>query len=302
MVTKGPFIPAAYPGDTRFQYYIYEPAGPKPPTAPVVLFLHGYMGHYPKVYWVWMAHMVRKGHIVVWVRWDQGIVTPWDFANQAENQWRDALARLSSVSWDGVKPAEDGSGNILTAHVGHSAGGWLSAVLAARAAQPGSGMQAPRAVVAVSPGGPPLIPDGPFEDIPPSTKLVLVAGEDDTLVCINTAQTLWERTPQIPEPNKDFLLAQTDARGTPQQIANHYFPTTIAKWDTASVDARDYYITFKLSVGALNCAFRGFDCGYALGNGAPQQVDMGLWSDGVPVNPLLWVADPPTLTAACSGP
>ena len=303
VVTKGPYIPPEFQNDPDFQYFIFEPARPRPAQAAVVLFLHGYQGHKPAMYWGWIAHMVRKGYTVVWVRWDQGGVTTWKFADQAQVGWKDALNRLVNNTWEGhVPPARDGSGNLVTAMVGHSAGGWLSAVLAARSAELANGMPMPRAIVAIEPGGPPLIPGGPFEDIDPTTKLVLVAGEDDTNVCIETAKTLWERTAQIPGANRDFLLVRTDTRGTPQQVANHWFPTTAGTLDTATLDTRDFFVTFKLSVGALNCRFKGTDCQYAMGNGAAEQTWMGRWSDSIPVKPMLWVADPSTLTAACEGP
>jgi hypothetical protein len=69
------------------------------------------------------------------------------------------------------------------------------------------------------------------------------------------------------------------------------------------VDARDFNVTYRLSVAALNCAFRGSDCSIAFGNGSPEQLFMGNWSNGAPVMPLQFVTNPNTLPpiAGCEG-
>jgi len=297
--TNGPYWATGHFPNRNYQYYIFEPAQPAPATAPVVLFLHGWLAYRPRTYMVWIEHIVKKGYIVVWVRYDAGLRLPATFADRALVTWRDALNLLAT--WQGhVQPERDAQGVIKTAIVGHSAGGYLSAILAALAAFPANGIPQPYAVVAIEPGGLGIIPGASFADIDPSTKMVIVVGDEDTVVCIATAVALWQETSQIPNQSRDFLLVQSDTWGSPAQIANHFFPTTTGVLDTAAVDARDFYVTFKLSVGALNCAFYGTDCQYALGHGANEQVDMGLWSDGRPVNPMLWVQDPQSLQATCT--
>jgi hypothetical protein len=64
-------------------------------------------------------------------------------------------------------------------------------------------------------------------------------------------------------------------------------------------------VTYKLSVAALYCALNGKYCDYAFGNGpqndygATTQTDMGIWSDGTPVTPMLLVADPVAQYPTC---
>jgi hypothetical protein len=248
-------------------------------------------------YGLWIEHMVKKGYVVVWVQYDAGLVMPWNFAQNAITTWRDALRRLETAPH--VRPAKDVSGQIKTAMVGHSAGGYLSAILAAKATRWWHNIPRPYAVVAVEPGDKDLIPGEDFSRIDPATKLVLITGEEDSVVCTATATMIWNETPQISDDNKDFLLVQSDNRGEPEQIANHYFPNNTGRNDTAAIDARDFYVTFKLSVGTFDCAFRGTNCTYALGNGSAVQIDMGKWSNGSAVTPMLWVEDPNELVTVC---
>jgi pimeloyl-ACP methyl ester carboxylesterase len=194
------------------------------------------------------------------------------------------------------------SGELNTAIVGHSIGAYLSAIVAALAADPAAAIPSPRAVVGVEPGGMDLLPFEDFGMISPATKMVLIVGDEDKVACKSTAVAIWENTPQIADVNRDLLLVRSDRHGAPAQVANHTFPNTTGTNDTAAVDARDFFVTFKLSVAALNCAFGAKDCSYAVGNGTTEQTDMGIWSDGVPLVPLLSVDDPLQMQTTCQDP
>lgn len=294
--TSGPFF-AAW-DDLANLYTLYEPASPAPATAPVVLFLHGYGAVKAAPYLGWIEHMVRMGYVVVWVRYQGTGLTglPWTFPANAVRAFTEALALLRTGSH--VRPEEDASGVVKSAFVGHSLGAYLSAALAARSADPESGIAPPHAVVAIEPGGNALFPSDDLSTIPAGTKLVVVAGDDDRIVCIAGAVGVWEATTQIPDQNRDFLLVLSDRYGAPAQVADHFFPAAhLAR--QATIDNRDFSVTWKLSVAALDCAFKGTNCSAALGDGAPEQVGMGVWSDGTPVTPLMWVEDPTQLQATC---
>ncbi len=300
VTTLGPYYHPWHPDQENYKYYIFEPADPKPEFAPVVLFIHGYAALQPPAYSAWLGHMVRKGYTVVWVNYDTGLTAPWGYANYVEATWTDALKRLDTHWWEShVLPEKDENWEIKTAIVGHSAGAYLAAVIAARATDPNRGIPIPYALVCIEPGGLGLIPKEDFSRIDPSTKFVVLASDEDEIVCKSTAQYLWKNTPQIADQDKDFLFYRSDRHGEPEQIANHFFPNSSGYNDTAAVDARDFYITYKLSVGLLNCAFYGVHCDYALGQGSPEQVDMGVWSDGRPNLPLQWIEDPDGLETQC---
>ncbi len=298
--TSGPYWADGYEGDENYQYYISEPAEPTPRTAPVVLFLHGWQANSPNIYNSWIYHIGRNGYTVVWVRYQNPLSFPWRYIKHIITAWEDALKKLKRDPGR-VRPQRGPDNRILTAYVGHSIGAYLGAIIAAKANEMRSRYPNPLALVLIEPGGQDAVPTrARFSDIPTDTKVVILSGEDDEVVCTSTAAHIWDHIPQIPDENKDFLLAQTDRTGVPEQIANHFFPTSKEKWDTAAIDCRDYYITYKLSVGALNCAIYGEDCQYALGGGAFDQVYNGLWSNGTPVKPLLWIENPDELEVNCS--
>ena len=91
-------------------------------------------------------------------------------------------------------------------------------------------------------------------------------------------------------------MARTDTHGTPAQLATHFFPNTDGYQDTQAVDARDFFITWKLSVAAADCVTKGTSCQYAFGGGA-EQLYRGHWSDNALIAPLVRVADPATIPA-----
>ncbi len=298
---SGPFYAKNQTGNGALKYYMFEPSSPTPASAPVVLFLHGFAALDPASYQFWYGQMVLKGYTVVWAQYQTDAIAldSWNWANNAADAFVDALARLDQPNR--VRPLKNAQGKYRTAIVGHSLGGFFGFVLAAKATRSWwTQLPAPEAIVAIEPGAKRLVPGEDYSRIPASTKVLMVSGEDDTINCIDQANQIWTRMTQVPDANRDFLLVRSDRRGTPQQIANHFFPNTSGQEDTAAVDARDYYITWKLSVAMLNCTFKGTDCNIALGNGSLQQTDMGAWSDGVPLLPLSYFSHPGLAPVNCA--
>lgn len=291
VISNGPYFAEGPGRPNNYKYYIYEPSDPMLTEAPVILFLHGWLAYSPDTYLSWIEHIARKGYIVVWVQYDAGLSLPSSFTDKAIVTWKDALALLDSWDDSHVQPEKDELGQIKTAITGHSMGGYLCAILAARAAEPINEIPIPHAIVLVEPAGLGIIPEEDLSAITSDTKLVIVVGENDHAVgSKSTPVAIWNGTPQIPNANRDFLCVQSDRYGWPWQIANHHFPTTGGR--RGKVDARDFFVTYKLSVAAFNCAFGDTECEYALGNGGIEQVDMGEWSDGQPMQPMIWVENP----------
>ncbi|MCK5458471.1 MAG: hypothetical protein KAI20_01155, partial [Thermoplasmatales archaeon] len=75
----------------------------------------------------------------------------------------------------------------------------------------------------------------------------------------------------------------------PDIVADHLAPVCLPFFST--VDAMDYYSTWKLFDALTDYAFYGINGEYCLGN-TPEQRFMGLWSDGTPVNELI-ITDTP---------
>lgn len=294
VVVNGPYWANNQTVDDDFKYYIYEPSNPGPATAPVILFLHGFAAFKTSNYDAWLRHMARKGYIVVWVQYQKTLLTPLkSLAPNARASYTDALYRLQNFWWEKhVKPQQDSNGRTMTTFVGHSAGGWLAAVIASEATSGTPQVPVPLALTMIEPATKGLIPGTDFSKMDQSTKYVVVIGDHDTIACKDQALQIWDSTTQV--MNKDFLLARTDLHGMPYQIANHFYPNTDGQGDTAAIDARDFYITWKLSVAAADCVNTGSFCDYAFGGGF-NQLNRGIWSDGVPVTPLYHASNPGTI-------
>src|SRR6185369_8585264 len=112
------------------EYWIYEPDKPKPRQAPVVIFLHGWGGTNPLYYGAWIDHIVKRGNIVVFPRYQTNVLTRReDFIPNTLAAVKDAFERLQSEPGH-VRPDLN-----KVAAVGHSLGGILSASVAALAGE-----------------------------------------------------------------------------------------------------------------------------------------------------------------------
>jgi len=297
------------------EYWIYEPDAPKPRSAPVIVFLHGWGGTNPLYYGAWIDHLVKRGNIVVFPRYQSSVLTPRaHFIPNTLEAIKDAIERLQK-SPGHVRPEVN-----RFAAVGHSLGGVLAASVAALAAE--SGLPPMRAVMAVEPGmtsHPANVPMADLKKIPSDALLLAVAGDRDTLVSDIDAKRIYYESARVSADNKDFITLVTDDHGTPGLIANHRAPTAPDQsYDNGEgdrtapqtnrdepptngprpdsprspvINALDYYGLWKLFDGLCDAAFYQKNREYALGN-TPQQRFMGRWSDGVAVKELI-VTDKP---------
>jgi acetyl esterase/lipase len=300
-------------GKGNQEYWIFEPDTPKPSSAPLVVFIHGWGGMNPLYYGAWLDHLVKRGNIVVYPRYQETLLTPIkEFLPSTLGAIKDAITRLQTERGH-VKPDLN-----KFAVVGHSVGGLLSASVAALAKE--SNLPAVRAVMSVEPGiteAPINIPLADLRKIPPDTLLLAIAGDQDTLVRDTDAKRVYYESTQVPAANKDFIMMFTDTHGAPSLQASHRAPTAMdraydngegvgggpanpsrvgnsssrrngassQRLETMMINALDYYGTWKLFDALCDAAFYGKNREYALGD-TKQQRFMGLWSDGVPVKEL----------------
>lgn len=207
------------------EYWIFEPGDHAPESAPVVIFLHGWSAINPVVYRGWIDHIVRRGNIVIYPRYQATLETkPYQFAPNAIAAVKDALKKLEQEP-NHVRPE---AGKVAV--VGHSAGGLMAANLAALAQK--SGLPAVAAVMCVEPGkswGPKKlqIPLADMSKVPASTLLLAIAGDHDSVVRDVDAKRIYNETVQIPAKNKNFVVLSSDDHGDPPLIANHICPTAL---------------------------------------------------------------------------
>ena len=293
------------------EYWIFEPDSPRPRSAPVIVFLHGWGGMNPLYYGAWLDHLVKRGNIVIYPRYQATLLTGIsEFTPNTLHAVKDAINRLRT------EPGHVTADLSKFATVGHSLGGLLAANVAALASE--TGLPRVSAVMAVEPGiteSPINVPLADLKKLPAETLLLAVAGDQDTLVRDYDAKRIYYESTRVPADNKDFIMLVSDTHGRPALQASHRAPTAHdksydngegvgggpaiadnssrigdttsrrARLETMMVNAMDFYGTWKLFDGLCDAAFYNKNREYALGN-TPQQRFMGVWSDGVPVKEL----------------
>ncbi len=288
-------------GQGAQEYWLYTPAAPSPNAAAVVVFLHGWNGTDPGAYRAWIDHIVRRGNIVIFPRYQEDIRTPaTDFLPNAVAAVKAAIEALQADT--GPRPDLD-----RFAIVGHSLGAMLGPNMAATASS--TGLPPAKAIMSVEPGYTTdvvgatgaLVED--LGQIPAGTLLLTVAGDTDRLVGDTGARRIYRETTQIAAADKDFVIIRSDDHGVPSLVANHFAPLSFVDGARAGLlggfgprasrveiqyapDALDYYGFWKLLDALTDAAFYGTHREYALGD-TPEQRFMGRWSDGVPVRELV---------------
>jgi hypothetical protein len=150
-------------------------------------------------------------------------------------------------------------------------------------------------LVLIEPASLGLLPAINFAGIDPGTRMLVLSGDQDTVACSKDGVSIFTSTTQIPAVQKNYLFYNSDTSGTPNQVGNHFFPNTYGYHDTAAIDNRDYYVTYKLSVAAANCLIGQTSCNTYLGNGSTDQLYTGTWTNGTAIAPMTYYADPTQL-------
>jgi dienelactone hydrolase len=286
--THAEVIKTSY-GSGAHQYWIYEPAAPTPDSAPVIVFNHGWSAFNPLFYQAWIEHLVKRGNIVIYPRYQESITSPSDeFTPNSIQAIKEAIGVLQSGGH--VKPDLE-----KFAIVGHSAGGLISINTAALAAS--QGLPQPKAVFCVEPGKSrstndtmgPILSD--LSKVPSSILLLTLAGDKDDWVGNSDAKKIYLETTQITRENKNYVLLVSDDQGYPSLNADHFAPLAFEvqiRDDNIYLltSSMDYYGTWKLFDGLCDAAFYGQNREFALGN-TSQQRYMGLWSDGTPAKEMV---------------
>ena len=253
-------------GDT--QYWIFEPDATTTKKAPVIVFCHGWSAMDPNSYRPWINHLVKRGNIVIYPRYQAALSTPpVKFTPNTVTALKDALTELDKPGH--AKPDLD-----RVATLGHSFGGVVCANLAAIAEK--EGLPKFKAVMPCEPGTG-LFGAGVFEDyskIPADTLMLCVAGEDDLIVRDIDARKFFTQSSTVPAANKNLIVMLTDKHGFPNSTANHFAPSAIGTGSPLQT-----YGMWKWFDALTDAAFYGKNRTYALGD-TPEQRYMGKWSDG----------------------
>jgi hypothetical protein len=304
--------------------YVFHAAGPAAAPRPVVVLLHSWGAANPMIYGGWIEHLARRGHLVLFPRFqDVNRTRPADAPALAAALVRDALAALAEDAEARPDPAR-------LAYLGHLAGSAIALNLAADAGA--DGLPKPKLVFALMPGGIASDPKArgiPLEDLATvdrDTLLIAMSGDRDHLPTDRTARRILKESAAIPTTRKLFMRAGSDDHGFPTLTATLASPgSPKADYDAAAIkvepdpprdpkqkgpvwrwsadmaltgeqtiltaqlqqnvtDSLDYWAYWKTLDFALDAAFAGKDAAFLKNN--PRFVDMGAWTDGWPVRRL----------------
>jgi dienelactone hydrolase len=295
------------------------PAKPRP----VVIFLHSWGAVNPALYGGWIDHLARKGHLVLFPRFqDVNRSRPADASGLAEDLIESALAALADDP--NAKPDRE-----RVALIGHSAGVPIALNLAAGASA--GKVPAPKLIFGLMPGGIAsnekergiLLRD--LSTIDPQTLIITMSGDRDYLPSDRASRLILQQASAVSASRKLFMRAASDDHGFPALTATLASPgSQKAEYDAAAIklppdpprdpkqrntwrwsadmalsgpqtiltqqlgnnvtDTLDYLAFWKTFDIAAEAAFAGKDAA-ALARD-PKFVDMGSWSDGWPVKRL----------------
>lgn len=265
-------------------YWLFEPDQPKPDSADVVIFNHGWGVYNPGPYGKWIQHLVRKGNIVIFPKYQQNDGTFFStYTPNAATGIIDAINELQT-NVNSVKPRMNHIGMI-----GHSFGGVITANLAIE--YNAYGVPKPDCFMLCEPG--PGATTGhlsTYSNMETDYKSLIIVGEDDIIVGKAFGKMIYDST-NIPANHKNYIIQYADSPPTIEATHNEPLSADIAydggtvatviaaAYATSKIDAVDFYCYWKLADALLSCTFYGTNCEYAFGD-TPEQRFMGNWSDG----------------------
>jgi pimeloyl-ACP methyl ester carboxylesterase len=275
-------------------YWLFEPDSPKPDSADVVVFNHGYGVYNPGPYGQWIEHLVRNGNIVIFPKYQLNEASlPSTYTPNAVTGIQDAFLEMS-INSNRVKPRME-----HFAIIGHSYGGVITSNLVTE--YNAYGIPQPQCFMLCQPGTGGLNSGrlNSYVAMDTSYNALIVVGSGDIVVGNTFGREIMDST-TIPTAHKNYITHYPDNTGNPNIQATHNEPlaantdydggpisTVITAGYVASkIDAVDFYCYWKLADALLNCTFYNQDCNYAFGD-TPEQKYMGQWSDGTVVEELV---------------
>lgn len=279
-------------------YWLFEPASPRPDSANIIVFNHGYGAYNPMIYGKWIKHLVRKGNIVIFPRYQKNnyFPRPRKFPKNVSQAINDAIEKMNKE--DFVKPITK-----QLAFVGHSYGGVISANLAIHYKK--HHLPKPVAVMLCSPG------HGPFrgavlksyEKMDSNIKLIVMTSENDRTVGEKFGFKVFETATNVTQRN--LIRQLEDVAVSPLHYAGHSEcyaldktydngkrnGTTRRALKKGKLNNTDYYGYWKIFDALLDCSRSGEHCEYAFGN-TPEQRSLGVDVNGIPIKELEIILPP----------
>lgn len=277
--------------DTKKGYWMYTPKDVNKDPVDVIVFVHGYGAMNPMIYGGWIKHLVKQNNVVIFPRYQKGILTthPDEFAQNASTAINDAKIELNKLNinanWNNFSL------------VGHSYGGVIISDLAVNYAD--YKISKPKAVMLCSPGTGPLKGGrlDSYEKMDADINLLVMVSDDDYVVGDKFGKLVFNSAHSV--KNRNFIRQHKDTHGTPRIGADHNQSYSVDKeldsgyrnvttkraLRISQTDAIDYNGYWKLFDALRDCAVNEKHCEYAFGN-TTKQNSLGNWSDGTPIQNL----------------
>src|ERR1043165_2101123 len=287
-----------YGGVTQFDYgtngsggdfWLYEPNSPTPDSANVVVFIHGLGETNPKLYGAFIKHLVRKGNIVIYPRYQKDL-------NTSSTEFNDSCAYGIKRGLDTIQQPGHVKRRLHKFFVlGDSVGGVLTSNMSMLYQQ--SGLPKPLSAFSMQPGAAGFLMND-YSPFPADIPYLALMSQDDIIVGTAPATTIYNQSINAPTSHKNLVHTYADNHGSPGITATHFDPLAgdnafdngesnlfILASGNGPVDAWDFYCSWKLQDALMDCALNNQNCDYAFGD-TPEQHGMGDWSDGTPIRIL----------------
>jgi pimeloyl-ACP methyl ester carboxylesterase len=279
-------------GATGFMLYI--PASPHADSLPLLVFDHGFGEWNPLRYGSWIRHLVERGNIVVFPRYQVNEYTT-PSTSFTPNAVAGILRAIDTLRahplW--TQPELD---NVF--YLGHSYGGLITANLATKYLT--YHIPKPRAILMACPGYG-TYPGGQlssYSTMDSSIYVIDIFENNDNVVDSTFALQVFNQTTAVPYAHKNLVIHFADSLGTPPVVSSHgqasCIDSSLTNGDNGVVmtqasyaytDVTDFYCYWKLFDALEDCALHHTGCTVAFGDTYAQK-NMGSWSNGTPVRPL----------------
>jgi dienelactone hydrolase len=251
--------------------------------APVIVYMHGFRAAAPNLYWEHIHHLTAQGYVVIFPRFQKGSAV--GLFN--DNDQHEMLERAITAARDGLREVADIVDLERLYVFGHSLGGLIAACWN------GSGAPAARGLVLAH-------PSITTDQIPEFARKFITCIEWHPLVAANTAPVILLGGDQdkLASPRETHALAaamtgassvatyiaQADDHGVPVFRTGHM---ATVRTDSASLRWLGQSLGGNQAQDTLQSRFYHAALDAMLAGDFTPALDLGNWSDGVPITPPL---------------
>lgn len=200
-------------GTAEQPIFVFHGASSSAKPRPVIVFFHSWGGNDPQFFGGWIEHLVRKGNVVIFPRFQE--------IDRTRPQEATAIAsRMTKMAFQTLGADHDVHPDLnKVIFVGYLAGSVVALDLAAEAKS--YELPMPKLVLSLMPGG--VAKDGDTRGIPmpdlshidASTMLITMNGDLDHAPGDRIAKRILQETTSVPSTRKLFMRVSSDRHGYP---------------------------------------------------------------------------------------